>query len=209
MRLRLIVFIILFLVLTVCSCSVLNKRPRYEARYYNLEYPSPTFNQAETLPAIIKMAPFKAAPQLDSLHLLYRDQSFQIKTYPYHRWRAYPSELVGYFLLRDMRSSGLFRAVLPNSSRSSAPYVLEGSVDKFLEKDGAGQWEAVLNLSITLIRRESKHNPNAILLQKEYRAVKTCAHRSPSAVAEAMSRAMAGISKEIILDLYTQLKAEP
>jgi len=201
-------FLFLLFAFTVCSCTVINTKPRHEFRYYSLEYPSPQFSGIKPLPLVIKIDPFNAAPSLNTANMVYRDQSFKIKTYPYHKWRAWPSELVHYFLLRDLKASGLFRAVLSYSSRSAAPYVLEGSVDEFLERDQAGTWEAVLSLSITLIRPAEKDGSKRIVLQKEYHRVENCKRKNPLGVAEAMSHAMAGISEQITRDLYTHLETQ-
>jgi hypothetical protein len=45
-----------------------------------------------------------------------------------------------------------------------------------------------------------------ILLQKTYQLKETCRSKNPGALAEAMSRAMARVSGEIIKDLHARIK---
>jgi len=205
--LKKISLVLLIIISFLYSCSSLNK-VQYESRYYNLEYPSPRFSDLKPLPLVIKMEPFNTAPIYHTSRILYRDQSFNVKSYAYHQWRANPGNLVQHFLLRDLRASGLYKAILPYSSRSAAAYVLEGSLDEFLEWDGATGWEAVLSLSITLIKQGEKDVQKRIVMQNDYRTLEPCSRKNPLAVVEAMSRAMSRISEQIIRDLYASLKEE-
>lgn len=206
-RLKQISCLLLSIVLFLSSCSGLTKS-RHETMHYNLEYPPPQFNELKPLPVVIKIEPFATAPAYNTSRILYRDQSFNLKSYNYHRWRANPGDLVQHFMLRDLRAAGLFTAILPGSSRTAASYVMEGSLDEFMEWDKDTGWEAVLSLSITLINRGEKDEQKRIVLQKDYRAVEPCHRKNPSAVAEAMSRAMARTSEQIISDLYANLKGK-
>jgi cholesterol transport system auxiliary component len=141
--------------------------------------------------------------------MLYRDQSYTIKSYTFHQWRANPGNLVQHFLIRDLRASGLYKAILPYSSRSPASYVLEGSLDEFLEWDEATGWKAVLSLSMTLINPGEKDARKRIVMQKDYRTIESCRRKNPQAVAEAMSLAMSRVSEQIGRDIYTSLKDNP
>lgn len=206
-RLRPFSLILLGVVLFFSSCSGLNK-VRTETHQYNLEYPPPRFTGLKPLPVVIKMAPISTAPIYDTSRILYRDRSFDLKSYAYHRWPANPGDLVQYFLLRDLRASELYRAVLPFSSRSPAPYIIEGSLDEFMEWDGDEGWQAVLSLSVTLIRRGERGGRRRIVMQRSYRSTEPCSRKNPLAVVEAMSRAMARTSSRINSDLYASLKDE-
>lgn len=200
-------FLLLIIIYFLSSCSSLN-RVQHEKRYYNLEYPSPRFSDLKPLPLVIKLEPLDMAPIYHTSRILYRDQSFNINSYAFHQWRANPGNLVLHFLLRDLRASGLYKAILPYSSRSAASYVLEGSLDEFLEWDGDTGWEAVLSLSITLIKPGEKDIQKRIVMQKDYRAQEPCRRKNPLAVAEAMSRAMSRISEQISRDLHASLKED-
>jgi len=84
--------------------------------------------------------------------------------------------------------------------------VLEGSVDEFFESDKKESWEAVLSVSILLIAENEPDISKGILFQKTYRATESCKQKNPRALAEAMSKAMARVSREITEDTYASLK---
>ncbi len=206
-QLKRLSFLLLTMISCLSSCTSFNK-VQHETRYYSLEYASPRFSDLEPLPLVIKMESFNTAPIYHTSRILYRDRSFNINSYAYHQWRAIPVNLVQYFLLRDLKASGLYKAILPYSSRSAASYVLEGSLDEFIEWDGDTGWEAVLSLSITLIKPGEKDIQKRIVMQKDYRTLEPCSRKNPLSVAEAMSRAMSRVSEQIIRDLYASLKEE-
>ena len=105
-----------------------------------------------------------------------------------------------------MQHSGLFKAVILRDSRLPAAYILEGSVDEFLEWDKKNSWEAFLSLSITLIHENEPDISKKILFQKTYQITKPCRQKNPRALAEAMSLAMSEISEQIIFDIYAFIK---
>jgi ABC-type uncharacterized transport system auxiliary subunit len=191
----------------VGGCSGLGK-PGERINYYVLEYPSPAITGLEPIPAVVRLERFSVAPQYDTERIVYREKDFVLETYNYHRWRANPGDLVTYFLERDFRESGLFRGVLPRDSRLSPDRVLEGSVEEILEWDGPDQWEAVLAVSIALIARDEPDVSRSVLYQATYREREPCARNHPKALSEAMSRAMARISRRIIIDVHGVMKQE-
>ncbi|RLF59157.1 MAG: hypothetical protein DRN37_04135 [Thermoplasmata archaeon] len=202
--LRLPIFLFV-LILALTACFQL-KHPKNRVQYYILEYDPPPVTRPSPLPAAIRVERFSVAPMYNTDRMVYRDRSFRRDEYVYHKWRANPADMVAYFLSRDIRDSGLFRAVLPSESRLAASYILEGSVDDFFEQDREDEWQAVLTLSITIVSADEPDVSSAILYQKTYRARKTCRQKNPRGLAEAMSLAMAEISKNIIGDLYDCLR---
>ena len=107
-----------------------------------------------------------------------------------------------YLLRRDLQQSGLFKAVVSRESRLPSVYVLEGSVDEFLEWNKEMGWEAFLSLSVILMQENEPDISKKILFQKTYFSNKPCRQKNPGALAEAMSSAMSEISKQIIIDIY-------
>lgn len=197
------------LVLAVAAggCSGMGKPPE-RIDYYVLEYEAPRFQGREPVEDVIRLERFSVAPSYNTERIVYRESAFERNTYNYHRWRANPGDMVGYFLARDLRESGLFRAVLPQDTRFSATCALEGIVEEFYERDGADQWEAVLALSVTLIAEGEPDVSRRVLLQEAYREVEPCERKNPRSVSEAMSRAMERVSKRIVADLHRVLSGE-
>ena len=195
-------FLSLFTMLFFVSCLGLNE-PKKKVEYYSLEYDPPAIETREPLSAVIRIDRFRMAPIFSSNRILFNERSYRSDEYYYHKWRATPADLVTYFLSRDLRASSLFRAVFSNDTISFSSHVIEGVVEEFFENDiGEDKQEAVLTVSISLLA-ENKFNMNeGVLFQKRYTAKEKCRIRHPRALAEAMSKAMAGVSGMIITDVY-------
>ena len=200
---------------TVCLClsvfffagSCVNlKQPRNRVQHYMLEYASPEITDLKPLPVSLKVERFSVAPAYNTNRIIYRDASFKRDEYFYHKWRANPGDMVTYFLSRDIRDSGLFKAVLPHGSEFPFSYVLEGSVDEFVEWDSPEGWYGVLAITITLMAENEPDVTKRILFQKTYRAEKPLTEKNPQGLTQALSLAMADISKNIIMDIYSVLK---
>ena len=198
---------ILFLgfTLLLCACVPSNK-PRSKIEFYTLEYDLSKKAALKSLPIVIRIERFSVAPMYNTTRMIYRDSSFKRSAYVLHKWRANPGNLVTYFLSRDIKQSGLFKAVLPHDSGFPSSYVLEGSVDEFFEWDSVKDWKAVLSLAITLMAYDEPDISKRVLFQKAYRVVKPCKQKTPRALAGAMSLAMKEVSGEILEDVYSHLK---
>jgi ABC-type uncharacterized transport system auxiliary subunit len=192
------------LTLFLSACLDL-KQPSNKIDYYSLEYDPPRMSGFQPVAEVIKVEQFSVAPIYNTHKIIYRDTSYQRAAYTYHKWRANPAESVTYFLVRDMQQSQIFKAVLTRSSKFPYAYVLEGSVDEFLESDTANGCQAVLALIIVLMAEHEPDMDKKIRFQKTYQISKPCKQGIPMALAEAMSLAMAEASTKIINDVYENL----
>ena len=198
---------LLFLSLPIIfgSCVSL-KQPVNRIEYYTLEYPPTQMETLNPLPHVIRMDRFTAAPPYNTTQIIYRDQSFKRNAYVYYRWQTNPGATVTMLLNRDIKNSGLFKAVLDSGSRFSPSYMIEGTVDEFFEWDTQNAWKAILTVSIILNEKTVNDIQNRILFQKTYREAEICQQKRPKALAEAMSQALSKISQAMIKDVYTCLK---
>ena len=193
-----------FPILFVACVSL--KQPVDKIEYYTLEYPPPQIETLKPLPCVIRMDRFTAAPPYNTSQIIYRDQSFKRNAYIYYRWQTNPGAIVTTLLNRDIKNSGLFKAVLDPVSRFSPSYIIEGTVDEFFEWDTQNAWKAILTVSIILTEKNKNDVNNMILFQKTYRKAEICRQKKPKAVAEAMSQALSKISEEMMIDVYDSLK---
>lgn len=193
----------LFCVLSSCLDF---KQERMKIDYYTLEYDPPGIGSHELLPAVVRIEPFRVAPLYDTNRMIYREGLFKRDAYVYHRWRVNPGDLITYYLRRDLRESGIFKGVLPQESRSPSTHVVEGSVEEFYERDQETDGEAVLNITITLMKSQEPDISKRIVFQRTYGSTKALGQRSPQALAVAMSQSMAAVSKEIIRDIFISLR---
>ena len=202
---RKILYVLISLVLFIPGCLSL-KKPVIKIDYYTLEYDSPDVAFQAQLPFVVRIERFRVAPVYNSNRIVYSEQKFKRAAYNYHRWRSSPGDLVTYFLARDMHRSNLFKAVLTYDTGFLSSYVIEGIVDEFYEQDEKDLSEAVLSVSITLVREGEPDVSKRVLFQKKYSANKACEQKTPLALAKAMSSAMAKISEMIITDIYNCVK---
>lgn len=198
---------LLFLSLPIlCGACASLKQPVNKIEYYTLEYPPPQMETLNPLPHVIRMDRFTVAPPYNTSQIIYRDRSFKRNAYVYYRWQPNPGAIVTTLLNRDIKNSGLFKAVLDPGSRFWSSYMIEGTVDEFFEWDTQNAWKAILTVSIILTEKNKNDIKNRILFQKTYRKAEICQQKKPKAVAEAMSQALSKISEEMIKDVYDGLK---
>lgn len=203
-RMKIIRICLIAIALLLCACLDL-KQPRNKIDYYSLEYDPPQMGGLQAVAAVVKVEQFSVAPIYNTHKIIYRDTSYQRAAYTYHKWRANPGQSVTYFLTRDMQQSQLFRAVLNHGSKFPYTFVLEGSVDEFLESDTADGCQAVLALSIVFMAAHESDLDKKIRFQKTYQMRKPCIQNDPGSLAEAMSLAMSEASATIINDVYKNL----
>jgi ABC-type uncharacterized transport system auxiliary subunit len=192
-------------VLFLAGCAGMGQ-PMDKISYYTLEYDFPEISDLKPLPVVIRIERFSVAPVYNTNRMVYRDQSFQRNTYAYHRWQANPADLVTDYLSRDLRQSGLFRAVLLHDSRLPSSFLLEGAVDEFFELDEEQGWRGMLTLSMTLMAENEPDVSKRVLFQRTYRSSESCKKKTPAALAEAMSGAMGRLSQQILKDIYPYLQ---
>lgn len=181
------------------------KQPPHKIDYYTLEYDTPKQPDATPLDVVVRVERFSVAPTNNTNRMIYRDGSFKRDAYVYHKWWSNPGDLVTHFLYRDMRQSGLFAVVLESDSGLPSSYTLEGSVDEFFELDTEEMWKAVLSITVVMAAENEPGIGKRIVFQKTYTADEACRQKNPRSLAEAMSRAMAKVSAEIIKDVYQNL----
>ncbi len=208
MHYRRIMPTLLVFFLTLGACAGIYNKPRNKIEFYTLEYEPPVEKTCQPIPVIIKVKPLSVAPEYNTDEIIYRDLSFRRNAYIYHKWRANPGDLVTHFLTRDIVRSGAFEGVLGYDSSFTASYVLEGSLNEFLEWDLENRWEAVLSLDIILMRENEPDISKLIIFQKTYYSRVPCRMKNPRSLAEAMSRALEQVSKKIIGDIHETLHTD-
>jgi cholesterol transport system auxiliary component len=191
--------IMLALLFLVTGCMKLRMGDK-NISFYSLEYDPPRLESVSSLPAVIRIERFRVFPLYDSTKMIYREKAFKRDAYIFHKWWASPPDLVSYFLARDFRQSGRFKAVFSPDQSLPASHLIDGMIEEFFEEDDENSWQAVLSLNISLIKEKEPDLSKRILMQKKYAIKVACLEKTPLAFAQAMSRAMANISEQIIRD---------
>jgi ABC-type uncharacterized transport system auxiliary subunit len=177
-------------------------KPPMLVNQYLLEYPAPVVGRKAKLSTDVKVEQFSVAQAFNTNAMVYQPQPYQSQSYNYSRWRANPGYLVTDYLLRDLRESGLFQAVLGPGSSGKCRFKLEGGVAEFQELDAPEGWKASLALTVTLLDTDKEELPQRVVFQKNYRAQEPLPEKTPQGLAQGMSRAMEQVSGQIIVDLY-------
>jgi cholesterol transport system auxiliary component len=189
----------------VTSCS-LGGKPSYKVNQYTLEYPSPFSKEFTSINELVKVEQFAVAQTFSTSAMIYKEGPNLRNVDPYNRWRTKPGEMAAEYLVRDLRNSGLFRAVISYNDIEETRYLLEGQVDEFLdvsEKDGR---KAVLGLNVTFVDLKKRDPAEKVIFQRDYKVVEPYTEKTPAAFAQGMSRAMEKVSRQIILDLHDAVK---
>ena len=168
----------LALAFVATACSTL-KQPSQKIDFYTPEYSPPKVGDLKPLSATLRVERFTVAPLYNTNQMIYRDSSFRREAYVYHRWRSNPGDLLTYFISRDLRESGLFRAVSPWESELRTRYVLEGSVEEFVEWETEEAWKAVLTVTLTLLAEGEPDITKKVLFQKTFSSSKLLQAEEP------------------------------
>jgi len=177
-------------------------KPPMLVNQYILEYPAPVTGGKAKIPAEVKVELFSVAQTFNTHAMVYQPQPYQSQSYNYSRWRANPGNMVTDYLLRDLRESGLFKAVFGPDSSGNHRFKLEGGVAEFQELDASNGWQASLALTVTLLDTEREELPQRVIFQKNYRFLEPLPEKTPQGLAQGMSRAMEQVSARIINDTY-------
>ncbi len=205
-KLTIIAYIFCGLLLNACFFS---RTPTQKIEFYTLEYPTPKQTIEPQLPFTIRVMRFSVAPTYNSDRIIYKKKEYTRNTYHYHKWRANPADLITYFLARDIKHTGKFKAVTTTSNQIPITHILEGAIEEFYELDGHNSWNAVLKFTTTLLTQNEPDISKRIIYQKTYSKKYPCSKRHPRYLAKAMSLARQSLSNKVILDIYEHLKNLP
>ena len=186
------------------GCSLGEKRTQV-VRQYILEYPSPTVESLVQTKDLIKVERFSVTQAFNTTAMLYQDSPYTLNSDPYNRWRVTPGEMVPDYLIRDLRKMNFFRAVYSYHDFANTRYVLQGQVEDFLEVAERGSAKAVLGMNVTLLDL-AKEAPRKVLFQKSYRSEDPLHEKTAPGFAQAMSRAMEKISRQLMVDLREAIR---
>jgi len=194
------------LTVLISSCS-LGAKPSYIVNQYTLEYPPPILKDLASFSELVRVEQFNVAQTYNTSAMIYKEGPNLRNVDPYNRWRTKPGEIATEHLIRDLRNSGLFRAVISYNDSKETRYLLEGQVDEFLEVSEKDGRKAVLSLNVTFLDLKKRDTAEKVIFQRDYKVVEPYTEKTPAALAQGMSRAMEKVSRQIILDLQNEVKS--
>jgi ABC-type uncharacterized transport system auxiliary subunit len=196
---------IIFLSLIIMGCASSGK-PQYEVENYLLSYSAPSWDKPDKLNTSVKFNRFSIAAAYNSTDMIFRKDSYSLDSFNYSRWAVNPVDMIADSLLRDVRGSGLFRAIFSRHDTDDGRFVISGSVEEFFLRMEKGNKTAVISIAVSLKDTQEKETGKSILYQKKYVREEPLQESSPQGYDQAASQAMRVISEQIINDIYAAVK---
>jgi len=194
---RLLYLLAAFIIITGCG-----GRSTYVVQQYLPEYSPPALAGLAKVNEVLRVESFSTAQAFASTAMLYRKSPLELSSYSRERWRVMPCDMVTDFLLRDLRNSGTFTAVLAYEDPGEGRFVVTGTVVEFLEVDGSNGPRARLSVDATLLDTTQREIMKRFVFQKTYTVEEPMKDKSARALAESMSGAMKKFSGELIADIH-------
>lgn len=179
----------------------------YVVRQYFPEYSPPPASGTPGVEAAIRVEPFSTDRAFAGTAMVYRSSPFELSSYTRERWRVMPGDMVTDFLVRDLRASGSFKAVLGYDDPGEGRFVVTGTIVEFLETDGGKGPAARLTADVTLLDTTRREITQRVVFQKTYAVEEAMSEKSARALAEAMSGALRKFSGDLQADIGRALAA--
>lgn len=199
---RLFVIITAVAFIFVLSGCIGGGDPTPMTEQYVIEYSPPAYDNLSRVDESIKVSRFSMSRHLNCYSMFYKPAPFKREAYNYHRWRVNPGDMVTDCLLRDLRASGLFRAVFSCHNYENARFLLEGCVEEFIGLYEQGPGKVLLKLNITLLDMNAENVTSRVIFQKNYQISETLESRTPEGLTRGMSRAMYSLLEQITRDIH-------
>ena len=201
-RMRKFIFQPAMFLLLLTGCVAGGKAPIVIDQYI-LEYPPPAIEGLQPLNQAVSVGRFAVAQAFNTPMMVYRTGPYAYYTDYYNRWRVNPGDMVTDYLLRDLKRSGLFKAVFSYRDTEDARFLIQGNIEDFLGSREGGTSEAILTVYITLLDTSQPEVTKKVVFQKRYRHVRMLDNDSAVSLAKGMSEAMETVSKEALKDIVT------
>ena len=204
-RIQCFYFMIIVLSFLLAGCAGSGK-PQYNVENYLLSYPAPSRDKLDALAVSVKLDRFSIAAAYNSTNMIFRSDTYSLDSFNYSRWVINPADMIADSLLRDMRSSGLFRAIFSRYEGDEERFLVSGGIEEFYLRMDKSNKTAVISMSISLKDTQGKETGKRIIFQKKYVREEPLQESSPRGYCQAASQAMRVISQQIINDVYVAIK---
>jgi ABC-type uncharacterized transport system auxiliary subunit len=204
-RIQSFYFIMIALVLMIIGCAGSGK-PQYNVENYLLSYAAPSWDKLDAIAGSVKIDRFSIAAAYNSTNMIFRSDTYILDSFNYSRWAINPADMIADSLLRDMRASGLFRAIFSRYEGDEERFLISGGIEEFYLRKDKSNKTAVISIAISLKDTREKETGKRIMFQKKYVREEPLQESSPRGYCQAASQAMQVISQQIINDIYAAVK---
>jgi ABC-type uncharacterized transport system auxiliary subunit len=204
-RIQSFCFIMIALLLIIIGCAGSGK-PQYEVESYLLNYSAPSWDKPDKLNTSVKFNRFSIAAAYNSANMIFRKDSYSLDSFNYSRWAVNPADMIADSLLRDIRESGLFRAIFSRYEGDEERFLISGGIEEFYLRMDKSNKTAVISIAISLKDTWEKETGKSMMFQKKYVREEPLQESSPRGYCQAASQAMRVISQQITNDIYAAVK---
>ncbi|MFZ1037017.1 MAG: ABC-type transport auxiliary lipoprotein family protein, partial [Smithella sp.] len=166
-KIQVFCFVMMALSFMITGCAGSGK-PQYEVEKYLLSYASPSWDKFDKLNISIKFNRFSIAAAYNSDNMIFRDNTYSFDYFNYSRWAVNPADMIADGLVRDMRDSGLFRAVFPRYETEDGQFIISGSIDEFYLREDRSNKTALISIIISLQDTRERETGKRMMFQKKY-----------------------------------------
>ena len=108
------------------------------SKYYQLTVPAEAgaVEKADAVPVTLLLGQLMTSHLYREDRIVFGNGAEQLGTYEYQRWAEPPTEMIQEVLLRELRSSGRYRAVHYRRSNMQGDFAIRGRLYDFKEVDG-------------------------------------------------------------------------
>jgi ABC-type uncharacterized transport system auxiliary subunit len=198
-------FMIIVLSFLIAGCAGSGK-PQYNVENYLLSYAAPSWDKVDAIAGSVKFNRFSIAAAYNSTNMVFHSDTYILDSFNYSRWAINPADMIADSLLRDMRASGLFRAIFSRYEEDEERFLISGGIEEFYLRMDKSNKTAVISIAISLKDTREKETGKRIMFQKKYVREEPLQESSPRGYCQAASQAMRVISHQIINDIYAAVK---
>ena len=149
---------VLCLSIFVTACSFRKTTPSIKSYFIASESAAmPHVNRKRSLSSLtLKLLPVRSPVPLRTTRIYYKGDAFSLNTYAFSRWADSPSVMLQMKLVKYLEAAGLFRAVLPSTSKARVNLFLDTTLFDFSHHIHSGSSEGVITVEFRIIDTSSK-----------------------------------------------------
>ena len=176
------------------------------SKYYQLTVPAEAgaVEKADAVPVTLLLGQLMTSHLYREDRIVFGNGAEQLGTYEYQRWAEPPTEMIQEVLLRELRSSGRYRAVHYRRSNMQGDFAIRGRLYDFKEVD-EGQISARVTLELEM--RDLKSG--ATVWTHYYTHDEPASGKDVPAVVAALDKNVQRVVKEVVESLDQYFASHP
>jgi cholesterol transport system auxiliary component len=186
---KVLLFIPIILLFLGCSVS----KPVTEFRL-NTNLPKIDIKSEKCLSKTIKVSQPFCEKSLETLQMNYMHGKNKMYEYTESSWADSPSNAIGYEVVKALREMDIFKSVQSSKSRSKAEYILETSINDFVQYFDEDLKESYASVVINFTIIDSKKDE--VIATKKFQSTIKSSSLDAKGGVEALNKSLSEVLKE-------------